>query len=198
MRIGFSKTILTRGFDEPTEMTILPNLDILVGQRKGEILWWTMQQINLHNVAKLNVYHHATVAGVNAEEGLLGLSADPNFAKIISSTVFYSPFDTSVNRLSRFIYKDGKFDLSTEKIILQFYSQRNICCHTGGSIAFGPNGDLFVSAGDNSTPFDQPKSTYQLHGYAPIDQREGFEQWDAERSAGNSADLRGKDHAHQG
>jgi len=188
----FSKTVLTRGFDEPTEMTVLPNLDILVVQRKGEVLLVDHATNNLTQIAKLNVYHHATIPGVNAEEGVLGLSADPNFAKNNFVYIFYSPIDTSVNRLSRFIYKDGKFDLSTEKIILQFYSQRNICCHTGGSIAFGPNGDLFVSAGDNSTPFDQPKSTYQLHGYAPIDQRAGFEQWDAERSAGNSADLRGK------
>jgi cytochrome c len=30
----FSKTILTHGFDEPIEMTVLPNLDILVVERK--------------------------------------------------------------------------------------------------------------------------------------------------------------------
>ena len=35
----FSKTTLSMGqFTEPTEMTILPNLDILVAQRRGEIL----------------------------------------------------------------------------------------------------------------------------------------------------------------
>ncbi len=189
----FSKTVLTTGFDEPTEMTILPNLDILVVQRKGEILLVDHATNKLTELAKLDVYHHATVPGVNAEEGVLGLSADPNYAKNNFVYIFYSPLDTSVNRLSRFTYSNGKFDLASEKVILQFYSQRNICCHTGGSIAFGPDGSLYVSAGDNSTPFDQPSSsTYKLHSYAPLDDRPGFEQWDARRSAGNSNDLRGK------
>jgi glucose/arabinose dehydrogenase/cytochrome c551/c552 len=189
----FTKTILTTGFDEPTEMTILPNLDILVVQRKGEIMLVEHATNKLTQIAKLNVYHKATVPGVNAEEGVLGLSADPDYAKNNFVYIFYSPIDTSVNRLSRFTYSNGKFDLASEKVILQFYSQRNICCHTGGSIAFGPDGSLYVSAGDNSTPFDQPAtSTYKLHGYAPLDNRPGFEQWDARRSSGNTNDLRGK------
>ena len=188
----FTKTFLTSGFDEPTEMAVLPNLDILVVQRKGEIMLVDHVTNKLTQIAKLNAYHHSTVPGVNAEEGVLGLSADPNYAKNNFVYIFYSPMDSSVNRLSRFTYSNGNFDVTSEKVILQFYSQRNICCHTGGSIAFGPDGSLFVSAGDNSTPFDQPKSTYQLHGYAPLDDRPGFEQWDARRSSGNSNDLRGK------
>jgi cytochrome c len=188
----FTKVQLATGFDEPTEMAILPNLDILVVQRKGEILYYDQSVKKLSDAAKLDVYYKATVSGVNAEEGLLGICADPDYAKNNYVYLFYSPKDTSVNRLSRFVFKDKKFDLSSEKIILQFYSQRNICCHTGGSIAFGPDRTLFLSTGDNSTPFDQPKSKYTLKGYGPIDERPGFEQFDARRSSANSNDLRGK------
>lgn len=188
----FSKNIIATGYDEPTEMAILPNLDVLVVQRKGNIHWYNKATGKNIQVAKLDVYHKATVPGVNAEEGLMGITADPNYAKNNYVYVFYSPIDTSVNRLSRFVFKDGKFDLKSEKVILQFYSQRNICCHTGGSLAFGPNRTLFLSAGDNTTPFDQPKSTYQLKGFGPIDGRPGYEQWDARRSSSNTNDLRGK------
>jgi glucose/arabinose dehydrogenase/cytochrome c551/c552 len=188
----FSKNILATGFDEPTEMAILPNLDVLVVQRKGDIHYYNSKSKTLSLVAKLNAYHKATVPGVNAEEGVMGLAADPDYAKNNFVYIFYAPIDTSVNRLSRFVFKDGKLDLKSEKTILQFYSQRNICCHTGGSMTFGKDRTLFLSTGDNSTPFDQPKSTYKLNGFGPMDNREGFEQFDARRSSGNTNDLRGK------
>ncbi len=84
------------------------------------------------------------------------------------------------------------FDVKSEKVILEFYSQREICCHTGGSIAFDKDGLLYVSTGDNSNPFNEANQKFVSHGYAPLDQRVGHEQYDARRSAGNSNDLRGK------
>jgi glucose/arabinose dehydrogenase/cytochrome c551/c552/type 1 glutamine amidotransferase len=188
----FSKNIIATGFDEPTEMAILPNLDVLVVQRKGGVSWYNNKTKKVTEVAKIPAYFKTTVPGVNAEEGILGITADPDFAKNNFVYVFYSPVDTSVNRLSRFVFKDGKFDLKSEKTVLQFYSQRNICCHTGGSVTFGPNRILFLSTGDNSTPFDQLNSTYKLKGFGPLDGRAGFEQWDARRSSSNTNDLRGK------
>ncbi len=51
---------------------------------------------------------------------------------------------------------------------------------------------LYLSAGDNSTPFDEPKRTYVNNGYAPLNDYPGHVQYDARRSAGNTNDLRGK------
>jgi glucose/arabinose dehydrogenase/cytochrome c551/c552 len=191
----FVKTQLVTGtFFEPTEMTILPNLDILVVQRRGEVMLYKNATKTVKQVGFLNVYWKTQhTKGVNAEEGVLGLQADPDFKTNHYVYIYYSPTDTSVNRLSRFTFENDTLDNKTEKMVLQLYSQREICCHTGGSIAFGPDHMLFVSTGDNSTPFDEPgKPPYNTHAFAPLDDRPGFEHFDSRRSAGNTNDLRGK------
>jgi cytochrome c len=189
----FTKQVLTTGeFFEPTEMTILPNLDILVAQRRGEIMFFNQATKKLSQAGFLKVYYKTEVPNVNAEEGVLGLAADPDFANNHYVYVYYSPVDTSVNRLSRFKFENNVLDSTSEKVILQLYSQRNICCHTGGSIAFGPGGLLYLSTGDNSTPFDEPGQKYVSNGYSPLDDRPGHLQYDGRRTSANSNDLRGK------
>src|SRR5690606_40932855 len=80
----------------------------------------------------------------------------------------------------------------SEQIILEVDSQREICCHTAGSIAFGPDNMLYLSTGDNSTPFNEKGAKYISSGYAPLNDLPGREQYDARRSSGNTNDLRGK------
>ena len=189
----FTKTVLVQAqFFEPTEMTILPNLDILIAQRRGELLLYKNETKQLKQVGYLHVYWHANTPGVNAEEGFMGLQKDPNFKSNNWVYAYYSPIDSSVNRLSRFTFKSDSLDMSSEKVILEVHSQREICCHTGGSIAFGGDGLLYLSTGDNSTPFNEPGVRYVNSGFAPLNDIPGHQQFDARRSAGNTNDLRGK------
>ncbi|MEX0290800.1 MAG: ThuA domain-containing protein, partial [Flavobacteriaceae bacterium] len=191
----FTKVPLSVGkFFEPTEMAILPNNDVLISQRRGEIMHYSAETKELKQVAFLDVYYKAlNTPGVNAEEGLMGLQKDPNYAQNHWIYVFYSPTgDAEVNRLSRFKFFEGNFDLDSEQVILDVGSQREICCHTGGSIAFGPDNMLYLSTGDNSTPFDEKGVKYVNNGYAPLNDIPGHEQYDARRSSGNTNDLRGK------
>ena len=63
----FTKTILTQGtLFETTEMTILPNFDILIAQRRGEILLWKKQDSSIKQAGFLNVYWKTNTPGVNA------------------------------------------------------------------------------------------------------------------------------------
>lgn len=189
----FSKTMLVNGqLFEPTEMTVLPSLDILIAQRRGEIMLYKKGDSVLKKAGFLNVYFKTSTPDVNAEEGILGIKADPDFEKNHYVYVYYSPADTSVNRLSRFKFENDQIDPKSEKVVLEFYSQREICCHTGGSIAFDKERLLYLSTGDNSTPFNAPGQRFVNNGYAPLDNRAGFTQYDAARTSGNANDLRGK------
>ncbi|MEX0904999.1 MAG: ThuA domain-containing protein [Balneolaceae bacterium] len=189
----FTKVSLSTGeFTEPTEMAILPNRDVLIAQRRGEIFLYKNSDSTLSMAGNLDVYWQTDIPGVNAEEGLMGIQTDPDFENNRHIFLFYSPVDTSVNRLSRFSFEEDKIVTDSEKIILELYSQRDICCHTGGSIAFDNDGLLYLSTGDNSTPFNQPDQKYINNGYAPLDENPGFEQYNAMRSSGNANDLRGK------
>ncbi|MDX1327715.1 MAG: ThuA domain-containing protein, partial [Arenibacter sp.] len=68
-------------FFEPTEMAILPNMDVLVSQRRGEVMLYKHATGELSQVGFLDVYHKTLeTPGVNAEEGLMGLQKDPDFA----------------------------------------------------------------------------------------------------------------------
>lgn len=194
----FSKVAFVRGLDEPTEMTILPDLSILVTERKGGLKYYDQKSGKLTEVAHFDVYHHTDIQGVNVEMGFMGIQADPDYADNHWVYVYYSPLEPSVDRLSRFQFKDGVWDMDSEQVILDVETDRDICCHTAGSIAFDADGNLYVSTGDNSTPFNQkdPETgktlAKNLYGYAPIDDREGFYNYDARRASGNTNDLRGK------
>jgi len=191
----FSKVSLVEGeFYEPTEMTILPNNDILISQRHGEILLYKPSTDSLTQVAVLDVYDKTlNTPGVNAEEGLMGIQKDPDFTNNNWIYVYYAPTgDEQVNRLSRFKFKDDVFDMASEQKILDVGSDREICCHTGGSIAFGGDGLLYLSTGDNSTPFNEKGAKYVNSGFAPLNDLPGKKQYDARRSSGNTNDLRGK------
>ena len=191
----FSKEVLITGeFYEPTEMAILPNNDVLIAQRRGQVVHYNANTGELKQIALLDVYHTAIEnPGVNVENGLMGLQKDPDYRDNHWIYLYYSPTgDAWVNRLSRFKYIDGEFDVASEQIILEVATDREVCCHTGGSIAFGPDKLLYLSTGDNSTPFDEVDVPYVNNGFAPLNDIPGKQNFDAGRTSGNTNDLRGK------
>jgi cytochrome c len=88
--------------------------------------------------------------------------------------------------LSRFKLEGNTLNLGTEQKIIEVGTDRGMCCHVGGKIDFDSAGNLYLSTGDDTNPFASD-------GYVPIDERPGRNpDFDAQRSAGNTNDLRGK------
>ncbi len=180
----FERTTLIDNLDEPTELAIMPNGKVIFGERKGLVKMWNPSTNKVKIVGQMPVY-------TKFEYGLMGVAVDPKFEKNNWIYLFYTPNESREKTfdqfLSRFEY-DNVNDtvvMSTEKVVLRYPVKRIDCCHTGGSIDWDAEGNLFLSSGDDTNPFASD-------GYAPIDFQKGREGWDALRSSGNTNDLRGK------
>lgn len=184
----FTKVVLAEKLDEPMELTVLDEERVLLIQRKGEVRLYNIKTNELKTIATIPVsttYKNKEGKESTAEDGLMGLNKDPNFEENNWIYLYYSDPDQSQNVLSRFEMKGDELLMESEKVMLEVPVQREECCHTGGSIAWDKDGNLYLSTGDNTNP-------HGSDGYSPSDEREGRSAWDAQKSSANTNDLRGK------
>lgn len=80
------------------------------------------------------------------EAGLMSLALDPNFLKNNYVYIYhtYGNQDNIKLKVSRYEYKDRK--LINEYIVIDNIPAGNV--HSGGEIAFGPDGKLYITTGD--------------------------------------------------
>lgn len=180
---------IAEGLRDPMAMAVTPDQKLIVIEREGRVLRVNPLTGGTFEIGQLDVSTlHAKDANSPAarEEGLLGIALDPKFEKNQRLYLHYSVPGNPRNRLSRFTLKDGIIDPASELVMLEIPIERDKkVCHLAGSMAFGPDGLLYLAIGDNTNPFESG-------GFAPLDNRPGREHFDAERSAGNTNDLRGK------
>lgn len=189
---AFRKIVLESKCADPMELAPLPDGRVLWVERFGPVRIWKPDTQS--SVLAANFAVHANVNAFNAkqedrgswESGVIGVTLAPDFEESSALYIYYSPKGTTPeNRVSRFILKGDTLDLGSEQLILAVPVQREVCCHEAGSLAFDGAGNLFLSTGDNTNPFE-------CDGYNPVDFRAGRYPFDAARSAGNANDLRGK------
>ena len=182
----FTRVVLAEKLDEPIELAVLPDERVLFIERHGYVNLYKASGSGgeVRRIATIPVSTKYADSS-QAEDGLLGLAADPNFAANGWIYMYYSPAGPDAkNVLARFTMTGDSLDLASRKVLLEIPTQRLQCCHTGGSIAFDAQRNLYLSTGDNSNPF--------ATAYTPIDERPGRMPWDAQKSSANTNDLRGK------
>ena len=186
---------LATDLNDPMELDVAANGDVYLIEREGRVLRLVAAEGYRQEVLAELAVAGGRPGGTLAQEcGGLGLALDPEFAQNGNLFLYYSPPEPSVHRLARFHVTEpgdlpdaplGSATLTDERVLLEVPTDReNTTCHEGGSLAFGPDGNLFLSTGDNTNPFESD-------GFAPIDERPERLWWDAQRSAANSNDLRG-------
>ena len=176
----FQKIVLDDNLEEPMELEMLPNGKIIFIERRGTVKIFDPKLDSSTVILRKEVFS-------DLEDGLLGMALDPDFKSNRWVYLFYSPVgDEAKQVVSRVkLGEDELFEMNTEKILIEIPTQREECCHSAGSLEFGPNGNLFISTGDNTNP-------HASDGYSPSDEREGRSPWDAQKSSANTNDLRGK------
>ena len=187
----FQKVTLDDNTSDPFDVKPAPDGRVFFIERFGALKIWkpNTQQTVVAGTLAVNTTH---------EDGLLGLALDPSFATNNRVYLYYArtgsvpcgPANPGIttcgkNVVSRFTMNGDTLDLGSEVVLLEVETQRDQCCHAAGAMDFGSNGNLYISTGDNTNPFES-------NGYTPIDERPGRSAWDAQKSASNTNDLRGK------
>ncbi len=184
----FSKVVLEEKLNEPMELSVLNDGRILFIERHGAVRLYNTKTKQLKTIANIPVstkYTDKEGKVTEGEDGLMGLNKDPNFAQNHWIYLYYSIPEESKNILTRYELRGDELVMSSKKVLLEVPTQREQCCHTGGSIAWDKAGNLYLSTGDNTNP-------HGSNGFSPSDERPGREAWDAQKSSANTNDLRGK------
>jgi cytochrome c len=176
--------LVTEGLADPFELAVAPDRRVFYIQRTGALKILDQSTLKISTALDLAYTPQMT----SQSDGLLGLVLDNDFAQNHWVYLLYSDKVEKRENLSRFTVTGDKVDMASEKRLLEIPTYRDenrANSHMGGSLAMDKHGNLFVATGDNTDPFNSD-------GYNPIDERPGNRSMDAQGTAGNTNDLRGK------
>ncbi|MGW3743141.1 ThuA domain-containing protein [Streptomyces sp. NPDC005146] len=182
---SFQRTALaTSDLADPFELAVAPDRRVFFAQRTGKLKVIDQQTMKVTTALDFAYTPEMT----SQSDGLLGLALDPGFAT--NNWLYLLHSDKTEKRLdlSRFTVTGNTVDPASEKRLLTIPTWRGegrANSHMAGSLAFDKDGNLYAATGDNTDPFASD-------GFNPIDESEGRRAWDAQGTAGNSNDLRGK------
>jgi cytochrome c len=177
--------VLLRNLSNPTSIAFLPDGRVYVTRKNGTI--------RLVNPATGDTSTAANLPTANVrEDGLHSLVLDPNFKANRWVYVLMSERSAGDTALVVARYTvdsaSGVLQTASRATVLKFPVALNSTSaeHNTGTLAFGPDGNLYVGVADNTQHFYSGTGT----GYAPRDTARPV--YDAQRSAANTNDLRGK------
>ncbi len=176
---SFEKITLDSNTQNPMELDVAPDGRVFYIERDGRVQIVKPQTGLTVTAIDLDVF-------TGNEDGLIGIRLAPDFATSGWVYLYYAPNDGMArNVVARFTVTGDSISASSEVRVLTVPTQRNTCCHAGGSMVFDAAGNLYLATGDNTNPFESSSFT-------PIDERTGRQDYDAQRTSGNTNDLRGK------
>jgi cytochrome c len=180
-------TIIQQGeLDEPMAFEVLPGGKVYIIERKGALKAYDPATKLTKTIETLPVntkYSAADGVAKEAEEGLIGITLDPKFATNHFIYLLYAEPAVTKHVLARWTLNEfDELDPDSKKIVLEYGTQREVCCHTGGGMAWDAAGNLIIAVGDNTG----------VNLTSHTDERPGRINWDDQHTSANTNDLRGK------
>ena len=174
-----SAVTLLKQLNQPMELAVAPDGRIFFIELNGEFRVLDPQKRESTLIRKFEVARRGEV-------GLIGLALDPNFENNNWVYLQHSPVGMTSQRTSRFTLQGNQIVEGSEKKLIEFHEPFGTGPHHAGSLEFGPEGCLYISTGDDTSPGGDSK------GYAPIDDRPGQFRLSAEKSSSNPFSYNGK------
>ena len=161
--------------DEPMMFQVLEDGTVFIIERKGGFKKFDPLTKTVKLIATIPVF-------TGNEQGLIGLAIDPAFETNRWVYLQYAPEDKSIFRLERYEIANDQLVESSKKTLLEIPVDRENTSHTGGGTAWDSSGNLYLTVGNNTG-----------NGLlAQTDERPGRQNFDDQRGASNTNDLRGK------
>lgn len=172
------KVLLTSALSNPMEMAIAPDGRIFIVEKSGKIRIFNPATRLLSDAGEIPVFSSAP------HTGLLGIALDPGFPASPFVYVYYTHATEARHELARFTESAGRLADASKVVVLTVPGVRwSNQHHSAGSLAFGPDGDLYLATGENVDPTVS-------QGYASVNEAKRLE--DTQATAANTNDLNGK------
>lgn len=136
--------IIGSGLNGPTGFGVAPDGRIFILERAGAVKIYKGGQL-------LPTPFTTLPSAASGDRGLIGVTFDPDFAHNHFVYFYYTAISDLLNRVVRF---DASGDVATAEGAVEIYKTTIPAqfLHSGGTIAFGPEGKLYVAIGDNGYP----------------------------------------------
>ena len=173
----FTPVILTPegALDEPMMFEVADENSVFIIERKGALKRFDLKTKTVTLITTIDVF-------TGNEQGLIGLTLDPNFKTNHWIYLHYAPANERVFKLARYEVSGDSLVAGSEKVLLKIPVDRENTNHTGGGMTWDESGNLYLTVGNNTGN----RLTAQT------DERPGFSYLDDQRGASNTNDLRGK------
>ena len=142
---GFAASVYAAGLTNPTAMEFAPDGSLFVCEQKGTLRIVRGGTLVSKPFVTLSV-------DATGERGLLGVACDPGFPANPYVYVYYTATAPARhNRVSRFTASADTALAGSELVLLELDNLSGATNHNGGAIHFGPDGSLYIAAGDNAS-----------------------------------------------